>query len=83
VSFGFGVPLRPRAAVPPDVPAVDGVVVLKPRAPVSLRAGAPDPTAPRWTYLPAATPAPRAAAAHGGGCGCGGSGGAAGARRRR
>jgi len=81
VSYGFGVPLRPRAGAAAQAAA--GVVALRPygrarEAPVTR-----DPAAAPWEQLPAVS-APRPAPAGGGaspaaprraGCGCGPRGG--------
>ncbi len=77
VSYGFGVPLRPRAVPPSGVASADGVVALKPRAGADASASRPDPGAAPWTYLPAERSRPSERGARGGadcGCGCNGSG---------
>lgn len=54
-SFGFGVPLRPRAASAADLraDAASGRIALKPRAPVTDVLVPADPTTAPWTRLPA------------------------------
>jgi Contractile injection system tube protein len=77
-SFGFGVPLRPRAGFAADLrsSAAAGRVPLRSRAAVDVLTGN-DPSAPPWTQLPASvaqrsadrTQAQRHPARR---CGCGG-----------
>lgn len=77
VSYGFGVPLRPRAVPPSGVASADGVVALDPRAGGGPRASRPEPGAAPWTYLPAERSRSSERTARGGadcGCGCNGSG---------
>jgi hypothetical protein len=53
-SFGFGVPLRPRISGAADLRsgALAGVIVIKPRAPVTDVIVPDSPTTPPWTKLP-------------------------------
>jgi hypothetical protein len=82
VSYGFGVPLRPRVGVASS--AAIGLVHERRRGVPPVAGEAPetdDPTVPGWEALPArpATVAGGTRAAGGGGCGCG-CGGEGGAR---
>jgi hypothetical protein len=80
VSYGFGVPLRPRVGVASS--AAIGLVHERRRGVPPAVGGAPetdDPTVPGWQALPAwpaTVPGGTRAADGDGGCGCGGGGGA-------
>ena len=54
VSFGSGVPLRPRVGSAADLraSAAAGRVPLRPRSPVAAALSSNDPSAPPWTQLP-------------------------------